>query len=524
MTAAGTLWSRWFWTAIVATLAFRFWFGWWLPITGDEAYFIYWGEAPDFGFYDHPPMVGWILAAALQIAHAKLVLRLPAILLPALIAIGMLWTVRALARDASEPGLAYAAALAWLLVPAQVLNVAITTDTPLAFFSFVSIAAFALAVRRGSNALLVVSGAALGLALLSKYFAAMLAVAFLVYALVYRRPWRELAIVYAVAAPFVLINVAWNYTHCWANLLFNIYNRHGDAGFAWHKPLMFVAFVVYLSSPLLVLDLAKRSRDVREAARDPAVGLLAVCAFAPLAIFAVLSPVKNIGLHWLLSFMPPLFMAAALALGAARLRASAKFLAAFSTLHIIAVIMIAALPIETWTRLRQYDGIVMTFRGEALLRELKRYEGAFVFAADGYSPAVTLSYNAADAGFVAQPNASGWRRHYFATFGPGSAHARHDDILTDFRGLAGRDILIVRKTPPEAAGYAPYFREVAYQDLNVHGATFHIVLGRGFDFAAYHAGVLAHARDRYYRIPAYLPLGRCYFCERYFDNQTCPAR
>jgi len=30
-------------------------------------------------------------------------------------------------------------------------------------------------------------------------------------------------------------------------------------------------------------------------------------------------------------------------------------------------------------------------------------------------------------------------------------------------------------------------------------------------------------RDRYYRIPAYLPQGRCYLCERHFGTAICPA-
>ena len=32
-------------------------------MTADEAYFIWWGWLPDWGFYDHPPMIGWWLAA-----------------------------------------------------------------------------------------------------------------------------------------------------------------------------------------------------------------------------------------------------------------------------------------------------------------------------------------------------------------------------------------------------------------------------------------------------------------------------
>lgn len=32
-----------------------------LPLTGDEAYFIYWAENINIGFYDHPPMIGWLI-------------------------------------------------------------------------------------------------------------------------------------------------------------------------------------------------------------------------------------------------------------------------------------------------------------------------------------------------------------------------------------------------------------------------------------------------------------------------------
>ena len=62
--------KRVFWSAIGVTLAFRLWLAWWLPLTGDEAYFLQWGEAPALGYYDHPPLVGWLLAALLQLSHA----------------------------------------------------------------------------------------------------------------------------------------------------------------------------------------------------------------------------------------------------------------------------------------------------------------------------------------------------------------------------------------------------------------------------------------------------------------------
>jgi 4-amino-4-deoxy-L-arabinose transferase-like glycosyltransferase len=524
--------QRLFFGAIAVTIALRVWFAWWVPVTGDEAYFIYWGEAPALGVYDHPPMVGWLLAALLQVGHSPVWLRLPAILLPAVIAIALRAVVRELARGRPDArALGDWAALAWLVAPVQVLNVLITTDTPLVLFAFASIAAYALAVRRGSLALCAVAGVALGLAFLAKYFTVLLGLAYVVYVAGIRREpraWRELAVVVACAVPFGLVNLAWNYEHCWANLMFNVYNRHGEAGFAWYRPFVFLALLAYVAGPLLLFDLARARGAVRDAMRDPAVALLVACAGVPLAFLLAVSAVRSVGLHWLFAFMPPLFMAAALALGPARLAASAKFLAAFSAVHVLAVAVFAALPLETWQRLKKYDSLVMAFRAGEVLATLKPYAGRYVLAANGYSPAVLLSYHAAATRLVAQPAGADntrepWRTHYFPVFGPASAHGRHDDILTDFRRLDGKDILVVRKTAAEPDEYRPYFRAIETREVDVRGAKFYLVLGQGFDYAAYRDRVLAEVRDRYYRIPRYLPQGRCYFCERYWATPACPV-
>jgi hypothetical protein len=520
--------GRLFWGALAVTVVLRFLLAWWLPVTGDEAFFVYWGEAPALGVYDHPPMVGWFLAALLQVGHAPVWLRLPAILLPALVALGMRALVTELARGRPDArALGDWAALAWLVAPVQVLNVLITTDTPLVLFSFASLAAYALGVQRRSFALCAAAGIALGLAFLSKYFAVLLAIAYVVYVAAIRREaraWRELAVVVACAVPFGLVNLAWNYEHCWANLMFNVYNRHNEAGFAWYRPLVFLALLAYVAGPLLVFDLARGRSAIRAALRDPAVALLAACAAVPIAVFFVLSAVRSVGLHWLFAFMPPLFMAGAFVLGPPRLAASAKFLAVFSAVHLAAVAVVALLPLETFKRSRHYDSVVMAFRGDEVLAALKPYEGRYVLAASGYSPAVLLSYNAAELGLVAQPGAvEPWRRHYFPTFGPGSAHGRHDDILTDFRPLDGKDILVVRKSAAAPDEYRPYFRTYEVREITVRGAKYYVVLGQGFDYAAYRDRVLAEVRDRYYRIPPYLPQGRCYFCERYWASATCPA-
>ena len=131
--------------AAALVLAFKLWLSVVFPFTGDEAYFTYWGAIPDYGFYDHPPMVGWLLYLLLKLSSAQWVLRLPATLLPFAIAAGIYFVLRR--ADEAKAGLA---ALAFLLLPANVVNVFITTDTPLAVFSFASVLCFWLGITRRS--------------------------------------------------------------------------------------------------------------------------------------------------------------------------------------------------------------------------------------------------------------------------------------------------------------------------------------------------------------------------------------
>ncbi|HKW38713.1 MAG TPA: glycosyltransferase family 39 protein [Burkholderiales bacterium] len=454
-------------------------------------------------------MIGWLLYLMHGISNAAWVLRLPVTLLPFALAAGVYFVLRRL--DETRAALA---ALAFMLLPPNVWAVLITTDTPLIFFSFASAVAFWLGMARKARGWQALAGAFLGLAFLSKYFAVLLGLAYVAYTLRAprgQRDWRGLALVVACSLPFAMLNLWWNYEHCWANLMFNAYNRNAGAGagWSWKTPLLYAVSVLYLLSPVALWQLAKGRGAVRAALADPGARFFAFMFAFPFGFFAALSLVKQIGLHWMLGFVPFFFVTAGWTLTAGQLRRSVVYLGAFSALHVAAIAVAAALPLETWKGSRVYDGIVYHARIKDVLKEIEPYEGRFALAADGYSPAVTASY---------------YSGRYFFVFGKGSSYARHDDILTDFRPLEGKDILVLRKDPPEDPDYRPYFRTVEYRQFTIAGATFHLVLGRGFDFAAYREGVLKPVRDRLYAIPAYLPQGRCYFCERYFDARACPPR
>ena len=134
-------------------------------------------------------MVGWWLAALLQLGRAEWWLRLPAVLAPFLLAWGAWWLLRGEGEGDEER--ARFAALLTLLQPTHVWNVLITTDTPVVVFSFLSVLAYVHGCRRAgcAQSLLwhALAGALLGLAFLGKYFAALLGFAFAAHVLFVRR-------------------------------------------------------------------------------------------------------------------------------------------------------------------------------------------------------------------------------------------------------------------------------------------------------------------------------------------------
>jgi hypothetical protein len=164
------------------------------------------------------------------------------------------------------------------------------------------------------------------------------------------------------------------------------------------------------------------------------------------------------------------------------------------------------LPLEAFRSLKAYPGIVMTLAPQELNRALSPWRGRFVFAADGYSPAATLGFNL---------------HEYVAVFGPGSSHARHDDILTDWRTLNGRDILIIRKEPGVNQSDEAFFDRLVRRSVEVRGVTFYLTEGYGFRYEPYRDQVLEQIRARWYQVPTWLPAGPCYFCDRYFPDRAC---
>ncbi|MDD5180738.1 MAG: glycosyltransferase family 39 protein [Gallionellaceae bacterium] len=489
---------------LLATLAIKLILAWIIPMSGDEAYFIVWARHPDFGYYDHPPMVGWMLQLLLYLGSSEVLLRLPAILLSTLIGLGIYRLLKP--HDEARAALV---AIIFLVSPLNILNVLITTDTPLILFVFLSAAALFKALQKNSMAWYALSGALFGMAFLSKYFAVLLGMAYLAYFIFSvkdRQKTQGFILFFLAALPFALLNLYWNYTHCWDNILFNLYNRNEGEQLSLGKAAIFLGTQIYLMTPPVIYYLFKHRAEFRQKIKRDQFRLFAYAFLLPLAAFAALSLKKTIGLHWVLAFYPFLYLLLHLFLSREELLKSLKFMAWFSAAHLAAIAVIAALPMETWKQNKLYDGIVFMFRNDEIAEKIRPYEQqGFALASDGYTSAAIISY------------------HYgknFSVFGGGSHYARQDDIVTDFHQFSGRDMLVVKKSAPDMTQYAPYFQRVEVRQFALRGVTFYFVLGYGFDYDNYRKLVLKPIKDKYYHIPDFLPHAPCYFCEKYFPGEA----
>src|SRR5919197_252424 len=191
--------------AVAALVALRLVAAAFTPLTFDEAYYWTWSKHLAGGYYDHPPMVAFVIRAGTMIAgDTELGVRLVSILFG-----GM--------RTAAS-----AAVLLNVTLMAAVGTLIVTPDAPLLVASSFVLFFLAKLLQTGRGAWWLAVGAAAGCALLSKYTAMFFGVAIVIWLIAVPKlrhwlvsPWLYLGGLVALAlfAPVIL----WNADHQWVS-------------------------------------------------------------------------------------------------------------------------------------------------------------------------------------------------------------------------------------------------------------------------------------------------------------------
>jgi 4-amino-4-deoxy-L-arabinose transferase-like glycosyltransferase len=437
--------------------------------TVDEAYTVVMARRLSIGYYDHPPLLYWPagLAARAAGSEAQLVVRLPYVLM-FLATTWLVYRLTALLYD--EPsGLWAAVALNLTLFFGLSVGSWVLPDGPLLLFSTGAVLCFVHATSPATSRprlYWLCAGALCGLALLSKYHAALLFVGAGLYLVTAPRgrgwlrgpePYLAVLVAALVFSPVIL----WNVTHGWASLRFQagravpIEESEGtplvDAVLgqaAWMLPWIWLPLLVVLW------------RSLRRGPRDGGEWLLTCLAVVPIALFLLIAAAGTRGLpHWA---APGYFMAFPL-LGRALAQASARqatrvrawLLCAVVGLALVVAVLVAQVRWGVVDRVSpqllsrgdptadvlQWDPVVAQLRAWGYPRE------GVVIAGATWADAGKLAY-------ALGPEVP------VTSVGP---DPRGFALLQPQESLAGRDVLLVARRRPEGEArmrFAPYFQHI----------------------------------------------------------------
>lgn len=467
---------------------------WLMPLTGDEAYFIKWAHNPSMGYYDHPPMAGWVLYAMSFVSDSHLFFRLFAVL-TTFVAAFVLYKIALL--YAVERQRAFYTSFLFLASPVDLLLVLMTNDVALLFFSSLGTLFLLYSLEKKEwfgYALL--SGVFLGAAFLSKYFAVFLLFSLLLFSLLtYKaKAIKTVAVVAFIVMLFVAQNLYFNYNSCWNNILFNFFARTEDSVYGISTVLGYFGLLLYLVTPWGLYFLLKSKFE-----KTTLLRLLTLILSVAFFVFFVVSLKNNIGLHWFLLFTPYLFLLFSFMKGE-YLQKLFNYNAIFTALHIILVVTALLLPTSLFKEHKKYSDIVMYTQPQAICEELKEFSDERIFTLS-YSSASLLSHFC--------------KREVNVLFN-NSKYGRLDDKLVDVREFSDKDITLFHKAPIDEKLLTQSCTSFSLKSFEVDGATFYTARCKGFNYEFYKKNYLDVQKEKFYNIPSWLPVGACYFKERYY--------
>ena len=287
-------------------------------LVDDEAYYRLWSLAPALSYYDHPPMVAWIIGAGRAIAgDTTLGVRLLAPFCH-LLGAALLWRTTRLLYGAET-----ARRTVWIMLAMPLLAVGgiiVTPDLPSVLFAGLVFWALAELDRSQNANWWLAIGLFAGLGLISKYTNLFLGATIVIWLVAvsgnhkwFRAPqlWIGGLIAMAVTSPVVI----WNAEHDWASFAkqFGRVAHNGPAGPGYLLELV-GAFIALASPIIAILAIAglihvARSAYVSRRSSD----VLVAATILPMLLYFFLHALHDrVQGNWLAPLYPALALSAAI--------------------------------------------------------------------------------------------------------------------------------------------------------------------------------------------------------------------
>jgi 4-amino-4-deoxy-L-arabinose transferase-like glycosyltransferase len=376
-----------------------------VPLVADEAYYWEWSRRLEFGYFDHPPAIAWLIAAGTRLfGDTPLGVRFFPVLAGAA---GCLAIVGIAERLAGAAAARFAALLTAVLPLSAIGLVLATPDAPLFAAIAVTLLCLVMATEpdvapRSQLGWWLAAGFAIGVAMASKFTGVLVPMAVTLALVVNPRlrpqlrrpgPWLAVLVASAVMLPVLL----WNAEHDWIAFRFQLGHGLGTAtrGSWWQRELELLGGQVGLATPILFVLLVGAVYRAFAPAEDQRRYLLAQVALFCFLFFVYSATKKPVEANWpAIAWIPAIALLAAAQAGSrTRWERAGAWLAGGLTAIVLLHTVRPFLPIPA-----PRDPISRT-HGWSAVGNLVEANGAFVAAS---VPALYIAANRyQDAAFLA---------------------------------------------------------------------------------------------------------------------------
>ncbi len=486
---------------------------WFLPVIEDEAYFVSWGDHLSGGYYDHPPMTGWIAYLFSHFQAEELLLRL----LSLSMGLSLLALFTSIARHLTTPFAALSIAIAWYVLPVNMLAFGMyLNDTIVTFLSILFICCSYLSIKSEqsnpteSYLYALLAGIILGMAMLTKYLAAMYVIALVIFLFINFSRYQKfiltkLSIIALVSTLLFCIHLYWNYNNCTINFAFNFLHR--KKGTPLGGAIEFFITMLVILGPVLSYRMVRHYTSFKcncEASTPPFFVPFFFIVLTVVFVSALAS--GHFGIHWgiPLSFFGLLAVAEAnryQPISLNLVKYNFGYAALFYTTLFAALLILSSNLMSSNSEIKkaqQAYGFYQDLTDGYIKNALDSHYQNRIVMAEEYPLSSILNNNEISAIFIFSDSKFG----------------RNDDIFVDISQLDGQDfIIMLPKQSEEISYYRNFFSTIKLEQLTTPSGQHPILVADGFNFANYKEKILNPIIKKFYSHPRVFNSG-CYM-DRY---------
>jgi hypothetical protein len=269
-----------------------------IPFYSDENYYWLWSKKLDFSYFDHPPMVAYIIKITTLLGDSPFAIRLGATLLVSATA----YTIYLLAKKMFDERVAiYSFYIFISSIMVLAASTLMTPDIPLMFFSSLFLYAAYRYIEEDNTKFAYLTGIAGGAMILSKYPGILIIFTTLLYALIYKREIFTQRYIYIAMALTVLVFspvLYWNFENEFISFTFQLHHGIAEEKVFHAKHFFnFVGAQFVLFHPLYLLPLFYFILRDRKVLEKKKVFLLLPFLFI-LGFFSYFSAFKHANAQW----------------------------------------------------------------------------------------------------------------------------------------------------------------------------------------------------------------------------------